>query len=136
DSAIMLAGPYLIGVVIDTMEGGPGQVVFSGLEIGLLALVAAYATDGLLTFGQGWLMAGVTQRIVATLRRSLFAKLQRLPLRIFDTRSHGDLMSRLTNDIDNVSSTVAQAVVQVMTGSISILGALIMMLYLSPLLPL
>lgn len=136
DSAIMLAGPYLIGVAIDTMKGGPGQVDFSSLEIVLLALVAAYATDGLLTFGQGWLMAGVSQRIVATLRRSLFAKLQKLPLRIFDTRSHGDLMSRLTNDIDNVSSTVAQAVVQVMTGSISILGALIMMLYLSPLLTL
>lgn len=136
DSAIMLAGPYLIGVAIDTMEGGAEHVDFSGLEIVLLALVAAYATDGVLTFGQGWLMAGVSQRIVASLRRSLFAKLQKLPLRIFDTRSHGDLMSRLTNDIDNVSSTVAQALVQVMTGSISIFGALIMMLYLSPLLTL
>ncbi|WP_123042383.1 ABC transporter ATP-binding protein [Cohnella candidum] len=136
DSAITLAGPYLIGLSIDTMANGRGQVDFNQLQIVLIALMAAYLSDAALTFAQGWLMAGVSQRIVLRLRRSLFAKIQRLPLRFFDTRSHGELMSRLSNDIDNVSSTVAQAVVQVMTGSISILGALIMMLYLSPLLTL
>jgi ATP-binding cassette subfamily B multidrug efflux pump len=136
DSAITLTGPYLIGVAIDSMSPGGGQVDFSQLEIALFALIAAYVTDGALTFAQGWMMAGVSQRMVMNLRRSLFAKIQKLPLRFFDTRSHGELMSRLSNDIDNVSTTVAQAVVQVMTGSISILGALAMMLYLSPLLTL
>lgn len=136
DSAITLAGPYLIGVSIDAMSGGSGQVDLNQLQIALIALVAAYVSDGALTFAQGWLMAGVSQRIVANMRRALFAKVQKLPLRFFDTRSHGELMSRLTNDIDNVSTTVAQAVVQVMTGSISIVGALAMMIYLSPLLTL
>ncbi|MBW5446028.1 ATP-binding cassette domain-containing protein [Cohnella sp. CFH 77786] len=136
DSAITLAGPYLIGVAIDSMSPEGGYVDFTRLEIALIALVSAYATDGALTFAQGWLMAGVSQRMVMSLRRALFAKIQKLPLRFFDTRSHGELMSRLSNDIDNVSTTVAQAVVQAMTGSISILGALAMMLYLSPLLTL
>jgi ATP-binding cassette subfamily B protein len=136
DAMIMLAGPYLIGVAINAMAGGAGQVDFHVLELALIALVIAYLTDGALNFLQGWLMAGVSQRVVLRLRRSLFAKIQQLPLRFFDTRPHGELMSRLTNDIDNVSTSVAQAVVQVMTGSIAIAGALVMMIYLSPLLTL
>jgi ATP-binding cassette subfamily B protein len=136
DSVITLAGPYLIGRSIDAMAGGAGQVDFGSLGLALAALIAAYATDGALTFAQGWLMAGVSQRIVRNLRRALFAKVQKLPLRYFDSRSQGDLMSRLTNDIDNVNTTVAQAVAQIMTGSISILGSLAMMIYLSPLLTL
>jgi ATP-binding cassette subfamily B protein len=136
DSAIGLAAPYLIGVAIDTMKEGSGRVDFSGLEIALIALAAAYVTVGALTFAQGWLLAGVSQRVVKRLRRTLFAKVQKLPLKFFDTRPHGDLMSRLSNDIDNVNTSVAQALVQVMSGSVSILGALVMMIYLSPLLTL
>jgi len=136
DSLIGLAGPYLIGVAIDTMRGGQGNVDFNGLQIALIALAASYVTVGVLTFAQGWILAGVSQRVVKRLRRSLFAKAQKLPLKFFDTRPHGDLMSRLTNDIDNVNSSVAQALVQVMSGSVSILGALAMMIYLSPLLTL
>lgn len=136
DAAIMLTGPYIIGVSIDAMASGSGQVDFRLLELALIGLIVAYVTDGGLTFVHGWLMAGVSQRVVLRLRRSLFAKIQKLPLRFFDTRPNGELMSRLTNDIDNVSTSVAQAVVQVMTGSIAILGALAMMIYLSPLLTL
>mgnify|MGYP001487086774 FL=1 len=136
DSLIGLAGPYLIGVAIDTMRGGQGSVDFNGLQIALIALAASYVTVGVLTFAQGWILAGVSQRVVKRLRRTLFAKAQKLPLKFFDTRPHGDLMSRLTNDIDNVNVSVAQALVQVMSGSISILGALAMMIYLSPLLTL
>nr|WP_235947785.1 ABC transporter ATP-binding protein [Paenibacillus glycinis] len=133
DSVILLAAPYLIGVAIDAMTGaGEGGVDFGSLEIALLAMVASYIADGGLTFMQGWLMAGASQRIVGRLRTSLFAKLQKLPIRFFDTRTHGDLMSRMSNDIDNVSNTVAQSAAQVMTGSISIVGALVMMLVLSP----
>ena len=134
DSVILLAAPYLIGVAIDAMTGaGEGGVDFGSLEIALLAMVASYIADGGLTFLQGWLMAGASQRIVGRLRTSLFAKLQKLPIRFFDARTHGDLMSRMSNDIDNVSNTVAQSAAQVMSGSISIVGALVMMLVLSPL---
>jgi ATP-binding cassette subfamily B protein len=79
-------------------------------------------------------MAGVSQRIVKTLRSHLFQKLQRLPVAFFDTRTHGELMSRLSNDIDNVSSTVSQSTTQLMSGAIMLVGSFIMMLVLSPIL--
>lgn len=133
DSIIMLAAPYLIGEAIDTMPAtGAGNVDFGTLKIALIALIVSYVADGGLTLLQGWLMAGVSQRIVSRLRASLFEKLNKLPIRFFDTRTHGELMSRMSNDIDNVSNTVAQSAAQVMTGSISIVGALVMMLILSP----
>ena len=68
-------------------------------------------------------MAGVSQKIVMNLRRMLFKKLQKLPLSYFDTRTHGELMSRLTNDIDNVSNSISQSITQLMTGSIVIVGS-------------
>nr|WP_225446559.1 ABC transporter ATP-binding protein [Paenibacillus rhizovicinus] len=137
DSVIMLASPYLIGVSIDAMTAQDGGGVdFGLLEIALLTLVVSYIADGGLTFLQGWLMAGASQRIVGRLRTSLFEKLHKLPIRFFDMRTHGDLMSRMSNDIDNVSNTVAQSAAQVMSGSIAIVGALVMMLVLSPLLTL
>jgi ATP-binding cassette subfamily B multidrug efflux pump len=136
DSIVMLTAPYLIGVSIDSMAAGQGHVNFGQTQIALLALLVSYISDGALTFAQGWMMAGVSQRMVSRLRGSLFAKVQKLPLRFFDTRPHGELMSRLSNDIDNVSTTVAQALVQVMTGSVAIVGSFIMMLVLSPVLTL
>ncbi|SEO80011.1 ABC transporter ATP-binding protein [Paenibacillus sp. OV219] len=139
DSLITLSGPYLIGRAIDAMAmtGAAGSAVdFGLLEFVLIALVVSYIADGGLTLLQGWLMAGVSQRIVGRLRESLFAKLHKLPIRFFDMRTHGELMSRMSNDIDNVSNTIAQSAVQIMTGSVAITGALIMMLILSPLLTL
>jgi ATP-binding cassette subfamily B protein len=135
DSALTLLGPYLIGVAVDTIAD-TGGVDFKALDLALLALVAAYAADAGLTFFQGWLMAGISQRIVERLRSSLFAKLHKLPLAFFDTRSHGEVMSRLSNDIDNVSTTVSQTTAQLMSGLIAIAGSLVMMLALSPLLTL
>lgn len=137
DSLLLLSGPYLIGVAVDAISGeGGAPVRFGLLETAILALALAYVTDAGLTLLQGWLMSGVSQRIVGGLRSSLFAKLQRLPLAYFDTRRHGEVMSRLSNDIDNVSTTISQATTQLMTGSIAIVGSLVMMLALSPLLTL
>ncbi|MGB8956901.1 MAG: ABC transporter transmembrane domain-containing protein, partial [Tumebacillaceae bacterium] len=127
DSAITLCAPYLIGRSIDAMtEGAGGAVDFGLLGIAVLTLLAAYLSDGVLTFLQGWLMAGVSQRIVKSLRDALFAKLQKLPVSFFDTRTHGELMSRLSNDIDNVSNTISQSATQLMSGGIVILGTLVM----------
>ncbi|MDP4086366.1 MAG: ABC transporter ATP-binding protein [Bacillota bacterium] len=134
DSAITLLSPYLIGKAIDAMSLKAGKVNFSLLEVTILVLLAAYFSDAILTFLQGWLMAGVSQRIVKNLRRVLFHKLQKLPIAFFDRSAHGDLMSRLSNDIDNVSNTISQSTSQLMSGLIVILGSLIMMLILSPLL--
>ncbi|PYI56582.1 ABC transporter ATP-binding protein [Paenibacillus flagellatus] len=136
NAAIALAGPYLIGVAIDAMTESGGRVDFRLLEAALFALIAAYVADGALTLLQGWLMAGVSQRVVARLRQTLFGKLQKLPLAYFDARPNGELMSRLSNDIDNVSNTISQSTIQLMSGSIAIVGSLVMMLVLSPVLTL
>jgi len=135
NSAITLWAPYLIGVSVDAMAES-GGVNFQLLEVMIIALAAAFIADGLLTFLQGWLMAGVSQRIVMYLRRALFEKLQKLPLSYFDSRRHGEIMSRLSNDIDNVSNTLSQSMSQLMAGSIAIVGSLVMMLVLSPILTL
>lgn len=132
DSLLTLSGPYLIGRAIDVMSTGEGTVNFEILEIIGITLTVAYLTDALLTFFLGWFMVSVSQRIVMKLRGSLFDKLQKLPIPFFDKHTHGEVMSRLSNDIDNVSSTIAQSTTQLMSGSIAIIGSLIMMLVLSP----
>nr|WP_246484017.1 ABC transporter ATP-binding protein [Heyndrickxia vini] len=135
DSLITLSAPYLIGKSIDAMTIG-GKVDFNLLEVLIFVLLIAYIADALLTFLQSWLMAGVSQRIVKRLRSSLFKKLQKLPVSFFDTRTHGELMSRLSNDIDNVSNTISQSTTQLMSGGIILFGSLIMMFILSPILTL
>jgi ATP-binding cassette, subfamily B, multidrug efflux pump len=136
-SAILgLSGPYLLGIAVDAMDGGSGGVEFRLLEFALLALASAYLADALLGLLQGWLMAGLSQRVTASLRRVMFGKLQKLPLSYFDSRSHGEVMSRLSNDIDQVSQTVSQTTTQLMSGVLAITGSFIMMLWLSPLLTL
>lgn len=136
DSALMLLAPFLIGKAVDAMSLKHGKVDFNVLEMTIIILTAAYVADALLTFLQGWLMAGVAQRIVKSLRDALFKKLQKLPVSFFDSRTHGELMSRLSNDVDNVSNTISQSTTQLMSGVIVIAGSLIMMLILSPLLTL
>lgn len=131
-SALTLLVPYLIGKAVDTMNLKQGEVNFTILEGIILILLGVYLIDALFNFLQGWLMAGVSQRIVRTLRSHLFQKLQKLPVSFFDKRTHGELMSRLSNDIDNVSSTISQSTTQLMSGVITIIGSLIMMLILSP----
>ena len=134
-SLLSLLGPYLIGVAVDAIAAESG-IDFGLLEIAIAALVAAYAAESLFSFLQGWMMAGLSQRVVAQLRRSLFAKLQKLPLAFFDSRPHGDVMSRLSNDVDNVSVSISQSTAQLMSGSVAVAGSLAMMIFLSPLLTL
>ncbi len=136
DAAVGLAAPYLIGQAVRAISPGGGAVDFGLLEIIITVLLVSYLTSGIVNFLQGWLMSGVSQRIVYNLRRTLFDKLHKLPVSFFDTHMHGDLMSRLTNDIDNVSTTISQSTTQLLSDSIAITGSLVMMLILSPLLTL
>ena len=134
DSAITLSVPFLIGLTIDAMSNG--TVNFKLLQIVLFTLTGAYIADGILVFLQGWLMAGASQKIVMNLRKTLFAKLQKLPLAFFDSRPHGEVMSRLSNDIDNVSNSLSQSITQLMSGTVVVIGSVVMMIILSPLLTL
>lgn len=134
ESLLSLLGPYLIGVSVDIISLSNGVAAVNRLEMVVLALAFVYAASGLLSFLQGWLMAVMSQRIIASLRDTLFKKLQHLPIAFFDIHPHGELMSRLANDIDNVSGTIAQSTTQLLAGCIAIAGSLIMMVMLSPLL--
>lgn len=132
DAALSLVSPYLIGKAVDAMASKNGGVDFGILSTIVIVLLFAYVMSAFLTLSEGWLMAGVSQRIVASLREALFAKLQKLPVAFFDSHTHGELMSRLVNDIDNVSSSISQSITQLMNGIIVIIGSFFMMLYLSP----
>lgn len=132
DSVVGLIGPYLIGRAIDAMSESYGKVNFNMLWIMIMLLLLTYVVDAILTFFQGWIMSGVAQRIIMGLRKNLFGKLQKLPLSFFDMNTHGEIMSRLTNDVENVSSTISQSTVQLMSGVITVLGSFVMMLILSP----
>ena len=135
DCGILLSGPWLIGRCVDAMAPGPlsSSIAFAAV---LGALLLAYALDAALVLSQVWLMAGASQEIVKSLRRDLFGKLQRLPVSLFDSWSHGDLMSRLSNDVDNISSTIAQSTTQLVSTLLTIAGSFTLMLVLSPLLTL
>lgn len=136
DAFIGLFIPFLIGKAIDAMAGGENKVNFSLLEVITLLLIIAYISDAVITFVQGWLMAGVAQRIVFNLRKILSDKLQSLEIAFFDNHTHGEIMSRFTNDVDNVSSTISQSTIQLLSGVVTLTGSLAMMLVLSPLLTL
>ena len=115
----------------------PGQgIQFNqlGVDLGVVALL--FLLGAALSWGQGYIMAGVAQRTVSGMRRDVEAKLARLPLQYFDSHPHGDVLSRVTNDIDNVTTTLQQGLSQLLTSFLTILGVLVMMLTISWLLAL
>jgi ATP-binding cassette subfamily B multidrug efflux pump len=116
-----------------TVTPGAGvDITAFGRVLGLAALV--YLLGAVFTWGQGYLMAGITQRAMYGLRREVEEKLARLPLRYFDSHPHGDILSRVTNDIDNLSTTLQQGFSQLLTSVLTIIGVLGMMFWISPLL--
>ena len=122
--ADMLAGMHLNAAGID----------FGALGTLLGVLVAVYVVSSIFGWMQGWIMAGVTQRTVVKLRSDVDRKLGRLPLRYFDSHPRGDLLSRVTNDIDNIGQSLQQSLTQLITSLLTIVGVLILMLTISPLL--
>ncbi len=131
-------GPAILGeatdVVVAGIMPGAGGVDMTALAEVLLRLVGVYLLSALLAWAQGWIMAGVTQRSVYRLREQVDAKLGRLPLRTFDVRPRGELLSRVTNDIDNIGQVLQQSLTQLITAVLTIIGVLLMMLAISPLL--
>lgn len=98
----------------------------------LIILAVLYLASAFFTYVTGYVMAGVAQRTVYALREEVKAKLTRLPLRYYDTKKHGEILSRVTNDIDTISSTLQQSLTQLITSVVTILGVIIMMLTISP----
>jgi ATP-binding cassette, subfamily B, multidrug efflux pump len=113
----------------------PGHGVdFGALGAAVLLLTGVYVLSAVFSWAQSYLMAGVTQRTVYRLRRDTDEKLGRLPLSYFDGQSRGDILSRVTNDIDNIAQTLQQSLTQLMTSVLTVIGVLIMMFTISALL--
>ena len=132
DTLILLLVPYLIGKAVDVISVGINNVDFTIVKRIIYILLSVYVIDSSINLIQGLSMAGISQRIVKNIRKSFFDKLQKLPTAYFDANLNGDIMSRLTNDIDNISTTISSSVTTLMSSSISILGSLVMMIILSP----
>ena len=126
-------GTRLNGYTIDNfIETGD----MKGLAFICIMLVLIYLVNIFSTYYQNMVMLKIAQRVSATIRKDLFTALQKLPLKYFDSNSSGDLMSRLTNDVDNINTTLSQSVTQLFSGIINVVGMLIAMLLLSPILTL
>ncbi|NSW51327.1 MAG: ABC transporter ATP-binding protein [Anaerolineae bacterium] len=123
-TGLSLLNPYLFGVAIDTFiaEGDiPGL-----LRIGLL-IIAVALVEGVIGYFQAILMAYISQRTIRNIRKDLFANLQTLSLRYFDQHPHGELMSRLTNDVENISRVLSESATQIISSVLSLVGVAVMM---------
>jgi len=134
-AALRAHGHGQLADMISGMNITPGagvDLTRLGQVLGLVALV--YLAGAAFSWGQTYLMAGVTQRTMYGLRREVEDKLARLPLRYFDSHPHGDILSRVANDIDNLSTTLQQGLSQLLTSVLTIAGVMGMMFWISPLL--
>jgi ATP-binding cassette subfamily B protein len=132
-AATDLLGPYLMGRAIDRFIT-KGDLAGLARMLVLMALVYAVSAGGV--WLQNFVMVGAAQRAVRDLRRDLFARMERLPVRFFDRRAHGDIMSRFTNDIENISNVLATGFAQIIASVVGLAGVIAVMLVLNRLLAL
>lgn len=142
-TVFMIAGPKIMGIAITELfegayakfTGVPGaEIDFTRIGQILSLLAGLYVISSLFNYVQQYLMSGVAQKTVYDLREDVNKKLERLPLKYYDGRSNGETLSRVTNDIDLIGSTLQQSVTSFITSIVTIIGILIMMLSISPLL--
>jgi ATP-binding cassette subfamily B protein len=140
--ALVVSGPRVLGHATDilfnglTKRNGETEVNFTALHRTLFFAIAVYTLSFILAYAQTYMLAGVVQRTMFTLRSDIEAKIHRLPLRYIDAKSRGDLLSRVTNDIDNISQSLQQSLSQLITSLLTIIGVLVMMIWVSWLLAL
>jgi ATP-binding cassette subfamily B multidrug efflux pump len=136
-----IVGPKLLGnmtnqIVADLMARGraggrPTPFHYDVLARIAVDLIILYAVSAVFAYIQGWMMTGISQRVTYQFRRDIAAKIDRLPLRYFDRRTHGEVLSRVTNDVDTVSQTLNQSMMQIITSITMIVGIFVMMLTIS-----
>jgi ATP-binding cassette subfamily B protein len=135
-----IIGPRLMGnATTKLFEGAvakamhvPGAAIDFGY-IGriVLILIGLYVASAIFSYIQGFIMSGIANKITYTFRRSIAEKINRLPLRYFDTQTHGEVLSRVTNDVDTINTTLTQNLSQIVTSVVTIIGVLIMMISIS-----
>jgi len=144
-SVFNIVGPKILGLattrlfdgVVQKIKHVPGASIdFNYIMRVLLFLCVLYIISAVFNYIQQYIMAGVAQKTVYALRRDVEEKLSRLPLKYFDSRTHGEILSRAVNDMDNISSTLQQSLTQLIMSATTIIGVIVIMLLISPLLSL
>lgn len=142
-AAFSIIGPKIMGKatteifngLVSKISGGSG-IDFSKIGRILIFLLGLYAVSAVCNFVQNFIMSGVSQKIAYGLRKSISEKLNRLPMKYFDHKTHGEILSRVTNDVDTVSSNLDQCMTQMITSITTLIGVVIMMLTISPIMTL
>jgi ATP-binding cassette, subfamily B, multidrug efflux pump len=139
-AVFMILGPKILGRATTTLfEGvmagiaGTGGIDFAAIGRILLVVLALYLVSTAAGYTQGWIMAGISVKVTYQLRRDIAEKINRLPLRYFDGTSHGEVQSRIANDVDVINRSLSQTLTQIVTSITTVLGVLIMMFTISPL---
>ena len=138
-----IVGPKILGKatteiftgLVGKVSGGKG-IDFGKIGVILLTLMGLYVISALFSLVQGFIMTGVTQKLTYRMRKEISEKINRMPMNYFDTRTHGEVLSRITNDVDTLSQSLNQSVTQMITSVTMLIGVLIMMLSISPLMTL
>ena len=115
---------------------GTGGIDFSYIGKVLLFVLGLYLLSSVLSFVQGWIMTGITQKICYRMRKEITEKINRMPMKYFESRTYGEVLSRITNDVDTLGMGLNQSVTQIITSTATIIGVLVMMLSISPLMTL
>jgi len=134
-----IAGPKILGKATTKLfEGVMAMIAGTGdgidfVYIGniMLIMIGLYLLSALFSYIQGWIMSGVSMKITYRFRRDIAAKINRMPLKYFDGTNHGEVLSRITNDVDTVSQTLNQSLTQIITSAVTMVGVLVMMLSIS-----
>jgi ATP-binding cassette, subfamily B, multidrug efflux pump len=138
-TAFAIVGPKILGKATTKLfEGVMGQIAGTGSGIDfkyigniMLISIALYLVSALLSYVQGWIMSGISMKITYNFRKDISQKINRMPLKYFDGTNHGEVISRVTNDVDTISQTLNQSLTQIITSVTMVLGVLIMMFTIS-----
>ena len=138
-----VAGPKILGKATTALsEGlmdkirGTGSIDFEKIGTILLFVLGLYLLSALFSFIQGWIMTGVTQKVCYQLRKEISEKINRMPMKYFESRTYGEVLSRITNDVDTLGQGLNQSITTIITSVATLVGVLIMMLSISPLMTL
>ena len=133
-----IVGPKILGnATTKLVQGliakysGTGSIDIDGIKHTLLLLLCIYVLSGILSYIQAWIMSGVTQKVTYRLREEISLKINRLPLNYYDKQTHGEVLSRITNDVDTMSQSLTQSIQMIFTSLITIIGILYMMITIS-----
>ena len=127
-----LIGPTLCGRAIDAVSGGKGQVDFDTVSYYTVRMIGFYVASAALAYLVPQIVLRVSQRTVRLMRADLFSKLMAVPVKYFDTHQMGEILSRISYDIDTVNTSLSNDLVQILTSIVTVVGALVMMIKISP----